>query len=240
MKSLVLFLVLTTSIITGLAQEKISIKAADGLEITGDLYQQGAALPGIVLFHQAMYSRGEYINTAKELNKLGYNCLAIDQRSGSGVNKVKNETHGRAKSKNLGTKYYDAYQDMEAALKFFYQKMGNKPVIILGSSYSAALVLKLGVDHQEMISKVIAFSPGEYIKGHNVASWANQLEVPLFVTSSKGEVEAVEKIVINADKNKVTHFKPKGKGIHGSRVLWKTTENNEEYWEALKDFLGRK
>ena len=49
-----------------------------------------ANAPVLVLFHQAGWSRGEYREIAPKLNELGYICLAIDQRSGKGVNGVAN------------------------------------------------------------------------------------------------------------------------------------------------------
>jgi len=61
----------------------IEFPSKDGLMITADSYEM---LPGkgfILLCHQADFSRGEYTETAKRLNEMGYNCLAIDQRSGN-------------------------------------------------------------------------------------------------------------------------------------------------------------
>ena len=94
------------------AQEKITFKALDGVIITADVYMAGDDKPMILLCHQAGYSRGEYKEIAPELNKMGYNCIAIDQRSGDEVNGVKNETARDALSKGLGTDYLDAEKDI--------------------------------------------------------------------------------------------------------------------------------
>ena len=50
--------------------------------------------------------------------KLGFNCMAIDQRSGQGVNKVTNETAKLAAKEKKATNYDDAEQDMVAALQY--------------------------------------------------------------------------------------------------------------------------
>ncbi len=79
------------------AKETISFKTADSLEVTADLYLTNPdKAPFIILFHQANWSRGEYLEIAPKLIKMGFNCMAVDQRSGDKVNGVLNETHRRA------------------------------------------------------------------------------------------------------------------------------------------------
>ncbi|HLP14516.1 MAG TPA: hypothetical protein VK177_21475, partial [Flavobacteriales bacterium] len=98
----------------------IEFNAADGLAITADSYE---VLPGekyILLCHQAEFSRGEYIETAKKLNEMGYNCLAIDQRSGEMCNDVVNETAKRAREQKKKTDYKDAEQDIVAAVDYIF------------------------------------------------------------------------------------------------------------------------
>jgi predicted alpha/beta hydrolase len=74
--------------------EKITFPAADGLEVTADLYRasEDLATPMIVLFHQAGFSRGEYLQIAPRLGGMGFNCLAVDQRSGKATAGVTDET----------------------------------------------------------------------------------------------------------------------------------------------------
>ena len=155
----------------GLAQQKtnfkgetVSFKSNDGVKVTADLYMTSKTdAPFIILYHQAGYSRGEYREIAPKLNELGFNCLAVDQRSGKEVNGVINQTNIEAKKLNKTTEYVDAIPDLEAA--FLYVKHGIKPskIIIWGSSYSAAIVFFLGNTHYN-INGILAFSPGEYFK----------------------------------------------------------------------------
>ena len=58
------------------------------------------------------------MDIAPKLNALGYNCLAVDQRSGRSANGVKNETNQLAKDAKLPTGYTDAYPDLEARNNF--------------------------------------------------------------------------------------------------------------------------
>ena len=38
-------------------------------------------------------------------------------------------------------------------------------ILVWGSSYSAALVFLLAAEHQDEIKAILAFSPGEYLRG---------------------------------------------------------------------------
>ena len=105
----------------------VTFPSEDGLEITAELYAPHAdkATPFIVLCHQARWSRGEYREIAPKLNQLGFNCVAIDQRSGDGVNNITNETTKKAKAANKPTGFVDAEQDMIAALKWAKANQAN-------------------------------------------------------------------------------------------------------------------
>jgi len=175
------------------SQSKVSFKAKDGLEVTADLYlTKDNKAPIIILFHQAGWSRGEYKEIAPKLNKLGFNCLAVDQRSGGEVNDVNNETFKKAESKGLSTNYVDALPDMNAAIDYVKTNYKNSSkILIWGSSYSAGLVLKIAAERND-IDGVLAFSPAEYYGKMGkpedwITSTAKEITVPTFITSAKLE-----------------------------------------------------
>ncbi len=215
----------------------VTFPSKDGLTITADLYAIKNAKNFMVLCHQAGFSRGEYIEAAKRLNKLGYTCLAIDQRSGKVANNVINETAKLANEKGMSTKYLDAKQDIEAAIDYAYKLNNNTKIILVGSSYSAALSLLIATTNNK-VKAVAAFSPGEYLKGVNLTESILSLDKPTFVTSSKKEIEQVTGIIQNIKSKQVVHFKPEVTGIHGSRALWKTTPGNKSYWKSFIGFLS--
>ncbi|MCB0397939.1 MAG: hypothetical protein KDD36_14910 [Flavobacteriales bacterium] len=237
MRKSLLLLVACGVAFTTRASEKITLKAADGLEITGDLYIVNDNAPYILLCHQAGYSRGEYVVTAERFNKLGYNCLAIDQRSGNSVNNIPNETYQRAKAKNLPTEYLDAEQDIVAGIDYLYER-SHQPITLLGSSYSASLALTIAAKNDK-VGAVIAFSPGEYFGTKlNVKESIKGLNKPTFVASSKAEGAAVKELISDIPADKKQQFYPGLEGIHGSRALWKSCESNQEYWLSLIRFLS--
>lgn len=238
------------AVVTGsapvVAAEVVHFPSKDGVEITADLYvaHKAPTTPLVVLFHQATWSRGEYQEIAPRLNQLGFNCLAVDLRSGKAVNDVRNETAFQAEQAKKKTRYIDALPDMEAALEYarsHYAQQG--PVIAWGSSYSAALVVRLAGERPELADATVAFSPGEYFASFGlprnwVESAARKIQKPIFITSARDEAGSWQKIFAAIPaKSRASHRSPT-EGNHGSRALWKKHADSAGYWAALESFLA--
>ena len=220
------------------AQLTLTFPGKDGITVTADWYPVSSQLPVILLCHQNGFSRGEFSETALRLNKFGFNCLAVDLRVGDEVNGVKNQTAISAKEKKLTPKMEDAEKDMIAAIDYLYAKY-NKPIIILGSSYSASLALKIAADNSK-IESVIVFSPGEYFTEKNfIANHIQTLNKPVFATSSREEADKVTDLLKDINSRIKIQYIPSTKGDHGSKVLWPESPDNQEYWIALMSFLNR-
>tara|TARA_B100000809_G_C14745526_1_gene390161 strand:- start:126 stop:341 length:216 start_codon:yes stop_codon:yes gene_type:complete len=60
----------------------------------------------------------------------------------------------------------------------------------------------------------------------------------MFVTSSKEEAQELSMLLDspNLRANQIQYI-PISQGNNGSRALWTTDKNNEEYWEAIINFL---
>jgi dienelactone hydrolase len=223
------------------AKEKIVFKSSDGLEITADLYITNPEnSPFIILFHQAGWSRGEYLEIAPKLSQMGFNSMAVDQRSGGQVNGVINETHRQAVAKNLATEYTDAEADMNSAIDYVKAKFSqSSKLIIWGSSYSSALVLKIAGDRKD-IDGSLSFAPGEYFsnKGNDyITKSAINITKPIFITSKKDEKENWWSIYNKIPSSKKAYFLPKTSGQHGSRALWEKFPEHKDYWNAVIEFL---
>lgn len=223
--------------------KEISFRSGDDLEITADLYSDGdVSRPFIILFHQAGWSRGEYRETAPVFNSMGYNCIAVDQRSGKHVNGVDNLTASRAVKDGKETAYLDAYQDMEATLKYVIsERLATGKLYVIGSSYSSALGFRLAAEYPAEIDALIAFAPGEYFSKATgsesyITDFAAKVNCPVFITSAKKE-KAYWEGIYKAVKSVKTSYLPFTEGNHGSRALWKKFSDNSGYWIALKDFL---
>jgi len=218
----------------------VTYPSGDGLMITADLYMTAKAnVPFIILFHQAGYSRGEYLEIAPWLNAMGYNCLAVDQRSGDMVNGVVNQTHKRAEEAGKKTKYTDALPDMEASLSYVVHDLKAKKAIIWGSSYSSALVFVLAANHPDEVTAVLSFSPGEYftVDNKSIPEYAAGVKCPVFITSAKNEQKYWQPIYDKIQSADKVFFLPRTEGYHGSKALWEKHQGYEEYWRAVKGFL---
>jgi pimeloyl-ACP methyl ester carboxylesterase len=223
-----------------LKNQTITFESKDKIEITADLYMtENKKAPFIILFHQADSSRGEYLTIAPKLNELGFNCMAIDQRSGGSMKGVNNETFARALAQDKLISYEASYIDLEAALHFVKDKIKPDKIIVWGSSYSASLVFPLAEKNAEDIDGILAFSPGNYfeIDNKSISQFGKSLNCPIFITSAKSENNDWKPIFDNLTSLKKVSFIPKLEGSHGSSALWDSTPGNEEYWEAAQTFL---
>jgi alpha-beta hydrolase superfamily lysophospholipase len=246
MKRLIFCTIIILAVVSIAADRKtITFPSGDGLEITADLYMaHSKEAPFIILYHQAGWSRGEYLEIAPNLNKMGYNCIAVDQRSGDGVNEILNLTHQRAVKANKGTTYIDAYIDMKSALDYVRENYTSGKIILWGSSYSAALAFVLASESKDYVDGVLAFAPGEYFAklGKSktyVSTAAQKLSCPVFITSARSEKSRWEEIYNSLQTKDKNYFLPETQGNHGSRALWKEFSDSNDYWKAVKKFLGK-
>lgn len=238
----------------GAAPTPITFPSGDGVTCTADLYRvhPDPATPFIVLFHQAGYSRGEYREIAPRLNRLGFNCMAVDARSGGEVRGVKNATSLAAEAAGKpGYRYLDALPDLKAALACARGTHARGTLLAWGSSYSAALVLHLAATQPGLLDGVLAFSPGEYFSGQlRIAEDAARIgALPVFVTSGptegfqwRGIYEAMPTPL------KRSYLPDSSARLHGSSVLWADLGSpsypmpnplSDGYWAAVQAFLGR-
>lgn len=223
-----------------LGPSRIEFTAADGLIVSGLLYTIDASSQPVLLCHQAGFNLHEYDEIAPRLNDLGYNCIAIDQRSGGIMDGIVNETADRAIDAQLPMDYIAAEQDIAAAVDFTASKF-NQPVILWGSSYSAGLALHMGQEN-ENVKAVIVFSPGNYYgdKKQDLMITLKDFSKPFFITSSQREADDIAKMLKNRSTDSLhTQFYPETAGIHGSKVLWKEQSDNENYWNAIEAFLNK-
>lgn len=218
--------------------KKVEFNTSDGLLITGNLYDIGKDKPIILLCHQAGYNRFEYADIAPKLNEMGYNCLAIDQRSGGNFAGKSNTTAEKAKQDGLKNEMIDARQDIVEAIDFLYKNY-NQKVILWGSSYSSSFALLEGVSNDK-VKAIIAFSPGDYFgdAAPSLKTAFAKADKPFLVTSSKEEAPALTSLMGNIELNEnQSQFIPESDGFHGSRALWTGQKGAEEYWKAVVSFL---
>jgi alpha-beta hydrolase superfamily lysophospholipase len=220
------------------AQERVYFFAEDGLKVTADLYEANSEKPYVLLFHQAGYSRGEYREITSKIIKFGYNCLAVDLRSGGEINFIQNNTALMAIQQGFSTDYLSSKKDIQAAIKWVKER-SNKQMVLFGSSFSASLCLLTAINNDD-VKAVIAFSPGEFFGPEiKVQNEIENLGIPVFAASSSREIQYLDTILSFVPSTNKTIFAPKTGGEHGSKSLWKSNSNNQEYWLALTMFFSK-
>ncbi len=222
------------------AQEQVQFEAGDGLSVTADLYRQETAedAPWIVLAHMAGSSRGEYRDIAPKLNELGFNAIALDQRSGGSFAGVGNETAKAAAKLGKAQDFAAAEPDILAGIAWA-KAQNNGPVILWGSSYSAALALIAAGEQPDLVDGVIAISPGEYIQGQSVEQAASHIDVPVFIASAAGEKGQWTALLEAVPNPRKYGFAPASGCRHGSSsFIPSQNDSAEQYWQAVEPFLA--
>jgi len=212
------------------------LRAADGVKVYATYYPATRAKALILLFHQAGSSKEEYRTIAPRLAAQGYSALAIDQRSGGSLF-GRNET---AIGIGADPGFLAATKDLDAAI--FWARTRKLPILLWGSSYSAALVILQAARHTD-VKAVLAFSPGEYLgDATSVRTAAARINVPFYVTSASDprEIAAARTIVAAAPTRIKQQFTPR-RGIHGSSTLiaQRNPRGADENWTSVEAFLRR-
>ena len=241
MKALFIFLSIALSLFAN-PYQSIEYPSLDGLTISAYLYtDNNKSKPFILLFHQASYSKGEYLEIAPKLTNLGFNVMAVDLRSGDMINFIENETSDRALDKHLDTGYISTIPDIVASIAYVQKNFSKGKLLLWGSSYSSSLVLYIA-NQTKNISAVLSFSPGEYYKKrgeHFIQQHVNHLNMPVFITSKKEEKENWWDIYQAIPSKEKTFFLPKTDGVHGAKALWEENPSHQVYWDAVISFLKK-
>lgn len=213
------------------------LRAADGVAISAAHGEAADPRALILLFHQAGSGRGEYATVAPRLNAAGYETLAIDQRSGGDLF-GRNETVARL---GRSASYAEAERDLEAA--FAWARTRRLPIVLWGSSYSAALAFRVAARHPGEVAAVLAFSPGEYLDAPDVVRIAAaKVAAPTYVTSASdpAEVAAARAILAASPARTKVQSTPRA-GVHGSSTLIpaRNPTGAEENWRTAMAFLDK-
>lgn len=221
------------------AGEPVTLKASDGGTVFGTLSKaDGHADTILLLFHQAGASRHEYDPLVPTLTKMGYDTLAIDQRSGDGLFGGRNETVAK---RGRSADYLEALPDLEGALAWAKAHHYAR-IALVGSSYSSSLAIVLAAKHPQDVAAVASFSPGEYFDNDKdmIKRAAAKITVPFYITTRPEEEDKVEEVLRDAHGANVTHVR-QAAGVHGASTLVQSRDP-QGYAANLRsftDFLRR-
>lgn len=236
-------LLLGTAPASLLAQDDLEFQAADGVSVYGTWYRSSAdtRLGVIIAFHQAGGSGvGEYGPIVPRLNEAGFDVLAVDQRSGGDRFGVENRT---VSARGEETGYCAVEPDLVGALGFVRSLAPDDRLIIWGSSYSAALVLRLAASNPEGVVGALAFSPasGGPMSDCRAEDVSDQIRIPVLALRPRREMNlesSVQQFALFQDQGHRTFVAEPG--VHGSSMLVEDRVGGsvEETWRAVLDFLS--
>lgn len=222
--------------------EEVSFITTDGVEVFGDLYTSKNSKGTLLLFHQGgSNARAEYEGILERLQNFGLTILAIDQRSGGQMYGSYNRTIYNM-DPFVGYPMCAAYTDLEASLQYALDNNLSNPIIVLGSSYSAALAVQLAAKYQDSIDGILAFSPasGGPMADCKIDPYVDGLEVPLMVFRPTNEAQipsVVEQLeMVRAAGHEVYVAE---NGNHGSSLLHpdRVEGSVAENWAAVEEFI---
>jgi len=222
------------------AQQAVQFEASDGHQVHAYRYvgpEDGdRTRPLILAFNQGgADARSEYGPIVPRLLAAGFDVLAVDARAGGtrfgGENRTVAEWGG-------ARPYCEAQADIEGALAYARGERSG-PIILWGSSFSAALVLRVAAEHE--VAAVLAFSPASggplaECRGEDVS---DRITAPVLVLRPANEAE------IAADQ--LQQFREQGHqvfvaqpGTHGSSMLVDTRVDGsvDATWDRVLAFLS--
>jgi alpha-beta hydrolase superfamily lysophospholipase len=221
--------------------QEVHFYTTDIVKVYADLYKQDLRAPTILLFHQGGANvRSEYKPIIPELLQEGFNILAVDQRVGGQLLGSYNRTVA-----DIGVNRYnycDAYPDLEASLNYLNTNNFTGNYIAWGSSFSAALAIKLAHENPGKIEAVLAFSPasGEPMAGCDPKDLFETLKTPMLLLRpyNEAQIESVRSQIELA--NQFGHqIYIANNGRHGSSMLVEERVQApvKANWEAVLRFL---
>jgi dienelactone hydrolase len=216
--------------------KQIEFDATDHKKVYADFYP--STTPNsekvILMFHQAGSNAGEYETIEPVMADLGYNCIALDQRSGGDMWGRSNRTATKSGTGN----YLAAYKDLAGAVDYAHSK-NYTTIIAWGSSYSSSLVFKLASE-DSTIKAVISFSPGEYMDDKSIVQkWASKVTVPVFFACTPDELTDGRQQIFDAIPSDTKVLASFPDGVHGSSTLIPDkSKAASRYMDKLKAFLA--
>ncbi len=229
---------------TAPAPTEIRHRVSDSLTLVADVHRGRAGPAGatILLFHQGGGSaRGEYRTITPRLLRDGYNIIAADVRGGGD----RFGSPSRAAPTDSSFSYCVAAAEVDAAITLARMQGFSGPLVLWGSSYTAALVLQVAARRSADVRAVLAFSPasGEPMRGCEPAPYVGRLRragVPVMVLRPRVELADSQRLAaLEAMRRDGATVTIAERGVHGSSMLdeERTKASTDGEWSAVRAFL---
>lgn len=222
MKKYLIFMFLVILVISGCTQNKkvnnkaeetnnvmkVSFKTSDNVNIVGNFYDAKSD-KNVILLHMFSRNKESWQDFPKELQRNGFNVLAIDLRG-----------HGESDldyNKFSDKDFDDIEKDVQAASDFMSSKNNGK-LYIIGASIGANTALNYAYTHD--LYKIVLLSPGLNFKG--IKTDASGLIINVLFVVSKDDaysLESVNKLSSQLQGKSSKEIKIYEKAGHGTNMF---------------------
>ena len=196
---------------------------------------------GIVMaLHQAGASgRGEYGPIIPRLTEGGWDVVAVDLREGGSRFGGENRTAG---DDGGNGDYCAAEADLLGGIPYIRGVRADIPLVLFGSSYSAALALRAAAVHYNDVSGVVAFSPAT--EGPMAACRGEEVTEGLL--TSILAVRPADEMERDSAQEQFRRLREQGHrtyvadpGVHGASTLVEERVGGdvEATWRVVEEFL---
>lgn len=136
----------------GLSPEEVWIVSEDGTALFGLFLRGQEKRPGVVLCHGYFLDHRQLLDVAAQLNANGYHVLLFDFRG-----------CGRSEGEHTTAGYLEVW-DVLSAVHWLKDRIGGRPVGVLGFSMGAAAAITAATETED-IACIIADSPFAHLEG---------------------------------------------------------------------------
>ena len=152
---------------------KVNFMTSDNIKIVGNYFDANSS-KNLILIHQFSKDKKSWGDFPSELQKNGFNVIAIDLRG-----------HGESDlnyNKFSDLDFINMIRDIEAADKFMKSKHSGE-IYLIGASIGANTSLNYAINHN--VNKIVLLSPGLNFKG--IKTNASKLNTESLFVASKDD-----------------------------------------------------
>ena len=194
----------------------VDLKTEDKINIKGTFYKGSNNTHSIILLHMLGRTRSDWNDFALELQKLGYNVLAVDLRG-----HVQSDSSWRIFS---DSDFNKMILDVKAAKEFLTTKGIRNNTVIIGASIGANVALKFA-GQDDSVKAIVLLSPGLDYRGVKTEEAMKKFTKPILIVASENDAYAADSSKTLESLSKNSTLKIYSGARHGTDLFGKTDVN---------------
>ena len=201
------------------------LRTEDNLNIKATFYKGNKEMPSIILLHMLSKSRTDWNEFAVELQKLGYNVVAIDLR-GHG----QSDLNWRSFS---DSDFNKMVFDVKAAKEYLTNGGVGDKIAVIGASIGANIGLNFAAQDSS-IKTIVLLSPGLDYRGVKTEQAIKQFTNPVLIVASEFDSYAADSSRALKSLSQNSTLKIYDGSLHGTNLFGKTDVD-----KVIADWLNK-